>query len=45
MIATILQVFGLVGVSLGVTMLSMPIGVITSGVCLILLGLALERGR
>lgn len=45
MIALILQVCGLVGVSLGVTMLSMPMGVITMGVSLILVGLALEKGR
>jgi hypothetical protein len=45
MIALILQVSGLVGVSLGVTMLSVPMGVITAGASLILLGLALERGR
>lgn len=45
MIPSILQVLGLAAVTLGVTMLYIPAGIIVGGVSLILLGLAIERSR
>lgn len=45
MIPSILQVLGLAAVTLGVTMLYIPAGVIVGGVSLILLGVAIERSK
>jgi hypothetical protein len=45
LLATILQVSGLAAVSIGITMFSIPAGIIFAGISFILLGLALERGR
>jgi hypothetical protein len=44
-IPSILQVLGLAAVTLGVTMLYIPAGVIVGGVSLILLGVAIERSK
>ena len=43
--ATFFQVLGLSSVSIGITMFSIPAGIIFAGVAFVLIGLALEKGR
>jgi len=45
MLATILQIAGISVVSLGVGLWFVPAGVIVAGVGLVLIGIALERGK
>lgn len=43
--AAILQILGLGAISTGITLLSIPAGIIFAGVALVLLGLSIEKGR
>lgn len=43
--ASLIQILGLIGVATGITMVSIPAGIIFGGVALVLIGLALEKGR
>ena len=45
LLATILQLVGLVCISLGLGLFSLPLGIVATGVCCILVGLAFERGN
>lgn len=43
--ASVLQIIGLGLVATGITMVSIPAGIIFGGVALVMIGLALEKGR
>jgi hypothetical protein len=45
LIPTILQIIGLTLTSTGITLLSIPAGIIFAGISFVLMGLALERGK
>ncbi len=45
MIATVLQILGLLGIAVGAGLVFFPAGVIVFGVGLLISGLALERSR
>jgi hypothetical protein len=43
--ATVFQILGLASVSIGITLWSIPAGIVFAGVALVLVGLALEKGN
>jgi hypothetical protein len=43
--AMIFQMLGLASVAIGITMWSIPAGIVFAGCALVLVGLALEKGR
>jgi hypothetical protein len=45
LLPTLLQVTGLIAISLGIGFVFIPAGIIAGGVSAVLIGLALERGR
>lgn len=45
MIATVLQVFGLAAISLGLGLFSVPLGIVALGASCVLVGIAIERGN
>jgi len=45
LLPTLLQISGLIAVSVGLGLFSIPLGIIAAGVSVTLIGLALERGR
>ena len=44
MVAALLQVAGIVAITVGAALVALPAGLIVGGVLVILLGLAMERG-
>ena len=45
MIASILQLVGLVAISLGLGLFSLPLGIVALGASCLLVGLAIEKGQ
>jgi hypothetical protein len=45
LLATLLQITGLIAVSVGIGLIFIPAGIIALGISGVLIGLALERGR
>jgi len=45
LIATIIQALGLLTASLGIGLIYAPAGITVLGICTVLFGLALERGK
>jgi hypothetical protein len=43
--ASIFQFVGLASISIGITMWSIPAGIVFAGVALVLIGLSLEKGN
>lgn len=45
MVSSILQVLGLSAISIGLGLLLLPVGIISAGVSLVLIGIAMERSN
>lgn len=45
MLAEILQIVGLVAISFGLGIFSLPLGIVAAGVSALVVGIAIERGR
>ncbi len=45
MFATVLQVIGLVAISLGLGLFSIPLGIVALGASCLIVGIAIERGN
>jgi hypothetical protein len=43
--SSLIQFLGLASISIGITLWSIPAGIVFAGVALVLIGLALEKGK